>query len=55
MTKKRTHTRHPKEHDILKAIKRTPAVVGGELADDKKGTGAGARSRAGSKSSRKKK
>jgi hypothetical protein len=34
MTKK--HSRHPKEHDILKAMRRTPAIVGGELPAAKK-------------------
>ena len=28
---KRAHPRHPKEHDILKAIRRTPPLIGGEL------------------------
>jgi hypothetical protein len=28
---KKKHPRHPKEHDLLKAIQRTPADVGGEL------------------------
>ncbi|MGE3513078.1 MAG: hypothetical protein AB7N65_29805 [Vicinamibacterales bacterium] len=33
---KKKHPRHPKEHDLLKAIRRTPPDVGGELAGAKK-------------------
>jgi hypothetical protein len=33
---KKKHPRHPKEHDLLKAIRRTPADVGGELLGAKK-------------------